>query len=45
VHLPEPISSRAGGGDPEHEALTFPTFVRSARTRPALVNGAAGIVS
>ena len=27
------------------QALTFSKFVRSARTRPALVNGAAGIVS
>jgi hypothetical protein len=27
------------------QALTFAMFVRSARTRPALVNGAAGIVS
>jgi hypothetical protein len=27
------------------QALTISKFVRSARTRPALVNGAAGIVS
>jgi RNA polymerase sigma-70 factor (ECF subfamily) len=27
------------------QALTFSKFVRSARTRPALVNGAAGVVS
>jgi len=45
VPLPEPILSRADGIDPEHEALTFAKFVRSARTRPALVNGVAGIVS
>jgi RNA polymerase sigma-70 factor, ECF subfamily len=45
AHSPELISSRPDGIDPEHEALTFWKFVRSARTRPALVNGAAGIVS
>ncbi len=27
------------------QALTFSQFARSARTRPALVNGAAGVVS
>ena len=34
-----------GAADVAEQALTFSKFVRSARARPALVNGAAGVVS